>query len=99
LDPQEYLDDYDEVTKDELAYFRTLRETTPWKKATPPPHSVVTGTKTHIGTDERTGKYDTRRRNPFAKVDLETAENFLADPAQMEVIPPREDEPHYYEVS
>ena len=103
LDPREFCDDFEEVTSRELDAFKAIRSTTPWHKAKPLAHTIITGEKTKvIKNDQPTNgyqmMYDCEQKDLFKGKDLTTAENFLADPTVMAIVPPRSDELKFYEV-
>lgn len=96
FDPDEFPEDADEVTELELQQFEGERSRTAWDKVKPPKHIVITGTKTEIVKNNRTGTYDAvlhPRPNNGALV------NILSDAALVEATPERTDPPRYYEVN
>ena len=100
LDPEEYPDDFDEVTPDELEKYGKTRSDLSWGKAVAPPHTVITGGKTKILKTENNvgGLYDTSQKDLFAGLNLTTSEDFLFDPKMMNLTPKRNDAPKYYEL-
>eukprot|EP00981_Chlorochromonas_danica_P000742 scaffold167_cov168-Ochromonas_danica.AAC.9 len=101
IDPSEYPDDYEEVTEDELKEFIKATEKSTWKDAQAPPARIVTGSKTTIVKNNKTGSLEVRKQSKNIKPVREYRDqlgSFLSDPSIMKVTPERMDAPKFYEV-
>lgn len=67
FNPDEFPDDADEVTASELNEYEAARRNTEWDKLLPPKHNVITGTKTEVFKNARTGAYDAILQTLIAK--------------------------------
>jgi len=100
FDPEEFPDDADEVTEQELIQFENDRKTLPWEKVKPPQHVVVTGTKTEVVKNPRTGSYEAVLHPRVPKdATSNPLENILSDSSLVDATPPRTDPPKYFEVN
>ena len=100
FDPDEFPEDADEVTEQELLQYEKERQSLPWEKVKPPTHVVVTGTKVEIVKNPRTGTYDAilHPRVPHDAT-ANPLENILSDSSLVDATPPRTDPPKYFEVN
>jgi hypothetical protein len=100
FDPDEFPDDADEVTELELQQFENDRRTLPWEKVKPPKHIVITGSKTEVVKNVKTGTYEATLRPRASRFpDSGPLENILTDSKLAEVTPERTEPPRYYEVN
>jgi WD40 repeat protein len=100
FDPDEFPDDADEVTEAELAQFESDRRTLPWEKVKPPKHIVVTGSKTEVVKNNKTGTYEAILRTRASQnADSNPLQNILTDAKVAEETPARTEPPRYYEVN
>ena len=104
LNPDEFPDDADEVTEAELLQFKALRDSgNSWEKIVPTKHAIVTGTKTEIKKNVKSGSFEVvsmfhNRYDLTASADKKLL-NFLSDAALVNFTPERQDLPKYYEVN
>eukprot|EP01038_Epipyxis_sp_PR26KG_P009306 gene9306-12538_t len=101
FDPEEFSDDMDEITPDELNEYMAAREKASWELVKPPKHSVITGNKLEIVRNSKTNSLEVanRKRDDF-KIDINTIERELpvADPKLIQFTPPNSEGKKYYEV-
>jgi len=103
FDPLEFPDDADEVTEPELTVYSSQRADASWLQVAPPQQVVVTGTKTEIKKNSKTGAYDVVL-NPRTTEETEGSEeqkleNILSDEMLVHFTPARTDPPKFYEAA
>lgn len=101
IDPTEYPDDYEEVTVDELNDYIKQRETVSWENSVAPVTKVVTGFKTSIVKNVKTGNLEVKKLcKDIAPVrtDRSQLDNLMSDPSIMDATPERTDPPKFYEI-
>ena len=104
LNPDEFPDDADEVTEAELLQFKGLRDSgMSWEKIVPSKQSIITGTKTEIKKNVKTGSFELvstfhKNYDLSASADKKLL-NFLSDAKLVNFTPERQDAAKFYEVN
>ncbi len=94
FNPEEYLDDDDEVTAAELeAYMKQRREGGSWASVVPPAHCIVTGSKTQVVKSLKTGKFEV-----ILKPKKNLVDDKLSDEKHNERTPARVEPRKFYEI-
>lgn len=103
LDPDEFPEDYEEVTMEELEKYREFNLKNEWKNSVPVPHSIIKGDKICIKkqgklTDALEVVRVTKESTPIGDSYKDDIPNFLSDPSKNNEIPERIDSLRPYEV-